>query len=149
MIAKFEKWSDNCWIKVQYIFDVNQAIKSGNFSNDLWKLDPGPISHSRWFTYENRILILYMSVENTSDALKAIEAFILKSYTPVSFEIKYSKYIMDGIYRNKLIIAWRSKKIIFDAIERNSFFALPQNLMMAMVFDKRGKIKNKLRLRRV
>lgn len=138
----------------RYLFDISQAIKSGNVPNDLSNRDPGPISHARWLTCANRILRLYVAVENPSYALIDIVTYILKSYMPVWFEIKCSKYITNGpihLYRaieTSRYLPGDLKKVVFSVIERNSFFAHPENLLMAMVFDDRKHIRE-LGLRRV
>ncbi|GBN83953.1 hypothetical protein AVEN_86484-1 [Araneus ventricosus] len=48
----------------QYLLDISYAIKSGSSPEDLSVREPGPLSHSRWFTTVNRVLRLYLSIEN-------------------------------------------------------------------------------------
>ena len=137
-----------------YLFDISQAIKTGIVPNDLANRDPGPISHSRWLTCANRVLRLYVSTENPSDSLKDIVTFILTSYMPIWFEIKCSKNIISGpvhVYRAIVTTRYLSedlKKVVFPVIERNAYFAHPENLLMAMIFDERKHIRE-LGLRRV
>src|SRR5215469_1904474 len=80
----------------KYLLDISKAIASGNCPEDLAKREPGPLSHSRWLTAANRALRLYISTPDPSDNLKTIVGFILKSYMPLWFEIKKSKYFTDG-----------------------------------------------------
>lgn len=138
----------------RYLFDVSQAIKCGTFPNDLANCDPGPISHARWLTCANRVLRLYVSVANPSDALISIVTFILKSYMPVWFKTKRDNNISDGpihVYQaieTSRYLSDELKAVIFPVIERNSFYAHPENLLIAMIFDERRHIRE-LGLRRV
>lgn len=110
---------------------------------DLSKRDPGPISHARWLTCANRVLRLYyVRVESSSDALKDLVTFILKSYMPVWFEIKCSKYNRNG-----------PRPICTEHLThvdtcRNAFCAHPENLLLSTICDERKHIRE-LGFRRV
>lgn len=125
----------------RYLFDASQAIKSDTFPNDLANCDPGPISHSRWLTCANRILRLYVSVMNPSNALITIVTFILKSYMPMWFKIKCDNRISNGpihVYwaiETSRYLSDELKAVVFPVIERNSFYAHPENILIAMLFD--------------
>ncbi len=138
----------------KYFLDICLAIKIGNSPNDLSHSNPGPISHSRWLTTASRVLRLYVSTESPSDELKVLVNFIMKSYMPVWFEIKVSKTFTDGpihLYRSIETSRYLSdnlKQVVDPVIERNAFFAHNENLLFAMIFDKRAHIRE-LGLRRV
>lgn len=138
----------------RYLLDISRAIKNAIIPMDLSKRDPGPISHARWLTCANRVLRLYVSVESSSDALKDLVTFILKSYMPVWFEIKCSKYITNGprhLYRaidTCRYLPDNQKQLVFSVIERNAFCAHPENLLLSMICDERKHIRE-LGLRRV
>ncbi|GBO20666.1 hypothetical protein AVEN_38548-1, partial [Araneus ventricosus] len=72
----------------QYVLDISYAVKSGSSPEDLSVHEPGPLSHSRWLTTANRILRLYLSIENPTDEHKILVSFIPKSYMPVWVHIK-------------------------------------------------------------
>ncbi|GBM46107.1 hypothetical protein AVEN_236125-1 [Araneus ventricosus] len=72
----------------QYLLDISYAVKSGSFPEDLSVCEPGPLSHSRRLTTANRVLRLYLSIENPTDEYRILVSFILKSYMPVWFHIK-------------------------------------------------------------
>ncbi|GBO18131.1 hypothetical protein AVEN_202600-1 [Araneus ventricosus] len=80
----------------QYLLGISNAITLGHCPEDLTNWDPGPLSHSRWLTAANRVLRLHTSSSDPSGNLKEIAGFILKSYMPVWFAIKKSKYFIDG-----------------------------------------------------
>lgn len=138
----------------RYLLDASHAIKTGTFSNDLSHCDPGPISHARWLTCANRILRLYVSDVNPSNALISIVTFILKSYMPVWFKIKFDYQISNGpihVYRaieTSRYLTNELKAVVFPVIERNAFYAHPENILIAMLFDERRHIRE-LGLRRV
>lgn len=116
----------------QYLFDISTAIKSGNCPEDLSIRDPGPLSHARWLTAANRVLRLYASVITPSDEHKLLVSFILKSYMPVWFNIKKSKYFTDGpkhvfqAIETSRFLPENLLEVVDPVIERNSFFAHPK-----------------------
>lgn len=77
----------------QYLLDICKAIASGE---DLSRRDPGPLSHSRWLTLANRVLRLFIGVQNLQENLIEIAQFIMRSYVTVWFDIKVSKHFTDG-----------------------------------------------------
>ncbi|GBN07603.1 hypothetical protein AVEN_261002-1 [Araneus ventricosus] len=64
----------------QYLLDISYALKSGSSPKDLSVPEPGPLSHSRWLTTANRVLRLYLSIENPTYEPKILVSFILKTY---------------------------------------------------------------------
>lgn len=138
----------------QYLLDISLAIKSGTCTVDLAIREPGPISHSRWLTTANRVLRLYMSVESPSEEHLILVRFILKSYMPVWFKIKKTKYLTDGpkhvfdIIKSSRFLPENLIKVIDPVIERNAFFAHPENLLLSMIVDERAHIRE-LGLRRI
>ncbi|GBL75881.1 hypothetical protein AVEN_234226-1 [Araneus ventricosus] len=48
----------------QYRLDISYDIKLGRSPKDLSVRVPCPLSHSRWLTTVNRVLRLYLSIEN-------------------------------------------------------------------------------------
>lgn len=138
----------------QYLLDISMAIKSGNCKEDLAVRDPGPLSHSRWLTTANRTLRLYLSEESPTPELQEIVVFILKSYMPMWFSIKTSKYFTEGpklVYQSiqsSRYLPEDLRNIVDPVIERNGFFAHPEHLMLAMTQDNTKHIRD-LGLRRI
>lgn len=131
----------------QYLLLISSAIKLGNIPIDLAVREPGPLSHSRWLTTANRILRLYVSVKTPSNELKMLVSFILKSYMPVWFKIKKSKYLTDGpghifeVIKSTRFLPEKLLRVIDPVIERNAFFAHPENLLLRMMVDERKHIR--------
>ncbi|GBL86819.1 hypothetical protein AVEN_96051-1 [Araneus ventricosus] len=71
-----------------YLLEKSQAVILGNCSDELARLIPGTLSHSRWLTTANRVLRLYVSSPAPSLKLKQISEFVMKVYTPNWFNIK-------------------------------------------------------------
>nr|CAH7731779.1 unnamed protein product [Callosobruchus chinensis] len=108
-----------------------QSIKNGNCPKILLERNPGKLAHSRWVTTANRVLRLYASTENPSENLKVITDFIMKLYAPMWFRIKTKPLLQHEAVRN----------ITDEIIERNSYFAQPENVLLAMLTDPREHIR--------
>ncbi|GBN51808.1 hypothetical protein AVEN_207568-1 [Araneus ventricosus] len=119
------------------------AIKSGSGKEDLAVRNPGSLSHSRWLTAANRTHRLHLSEESPTPELQEIVVFILKSYAPMWFSIKASKYFTEGpklVYQSiqsSRYLPDDLRNIVYPVIERNGFFAHPEHLMLAMIQDNR------------
>lgn len=131
----------------QYLLDICNAVKSGVCPEDLSRRDPGPLSHSRWLTLANRVLQLFIGVQNPQEKLVEIVQFIMRSYMPVWFDIKVSKHFTDGpkhVFKANQTTRYLSEdltKIINTVIERNAYFAHPESLMLSMIIDERKHIR--------
>lgn len=131
----------------QYLLYISKAIQSGHCSEDLSICDPGPLSHSRWLTTANRVLRLYISMKSPSENMIQIVTFILKSYMPMWFTIKLSKSFTDGpkhvfqTIQTTRYLPEEVLQVINPVIQRNAYFAHPENLLLAMVIDKRNHIR--------
>ncbi|GBP27482.1 hypothetical protein EVAR_14303_1 [Eumeta japonica] len=125
----------------KYLYKIVEAVSIGTFSNDLANKSPGKMSHARWLTRANRILRLYASVETPSENLITLATYIVRVYAPVWFAIKTHSSCKDGPrHLFKLIELTRylptTLKNIFDPIiQRNAYFAHPENLLLVMLTD--------------
>ena len=138
----------------EYLYKIHTAIRSGECSAALAANSPGKLSHSRWLTAANRILRLYVSSVNPSQNLLWISHFIMKVYAPMWFAIKCkssfengAKHIFDTIRLSREFPS-EVKDIIDPIIKRNSYFAHPENMLVAMLYDERIHIRE-LSLRRI
>ena len=138
----------------KYLLEICQAISSGICSPDLAKRNPGKLCHSRWLTTANRILRLYIGSENPSEELYILTEYVMKVYAPVWFNIKLKPSCVHGSQH-----LWRLIKlsrylpqhlldIIDPVIQRNGYFAAPENLLLGLLTDKRKNIRE-LALRRI
>lgn len=125
----------------KYLYRIVKAVSTGIFPSDLAHKSPGKMSHARWLTRANRILRLYVSVDTASANLITLATYIVKVYAPVWFSIKTRPNYMDGSrHLFKLIeltryLSTTLKAVIDPVIQRNSYFAHPENLLLAMMTD--------------
>ncbi|GBN96416.1 hypothetical protein AVEN_10920-1 [Araneus ventricosus] len=100
--------------------------------------------HARWPTRANRILRLYVSVESPSENLVILASNVVKVYAPACFPIKIRPYCKDrGRHLLKLIryLPTELKAKIDLVIQRNIYFAHPENLLIAMLTDSEPHIR--------
>ena len=112
------------------------------------------MSHARWLTTANRILRLYVATSNPHGPLILLAEFVMKVYARVWFCIKtkpsckygglhvwetinFSRYLDDSL-----------RQIIDPVIQRNAFFAHPENMLLCMLVDD-GRHVRELGLRRI
>lgn len=125
----------------KYLYKIVQAVSTGTFPNDLANKSPGKMSHARWLTRANRILRLYISVKTPSENLITLATYIVRVYAPIWFAIKTHPSCKDGPrHLFKLIELTRYlpttlKNIVDPVIQRNAYFAHPENLLLAMLTD--------------
>ena len=131
----------------KYLYEMHKSISTGVCSNALVHKNPGKLAHSRWLTTANRILRLYVGTEAPSQTLVTLVQFIMKVYAPAWFLIKFqsaSEYGTINLFRT--IEMMRSlapdiQEIVKPTIQRNAFYAHPENILLAMVCDERPHIR--------
>lgn len=137
----------------QYFYDICQAVINGVCTESLAMREPGKIVHSRWLTTANRILRLYVSTIDPPNNIIILVTYILKVYAPIWFMIKIHPSIFWGAkHVHQQIILSRylpddTKLIIDPVIQRNSYFAHPECLLLAMLADSREHIRKLAYLR--
>lgn len=138
----------------QYLNDICLAVKSGHCDEALSNREPGRLVMSRWITLANRVLRLYVSTEEPCDALKIVAEFIMKVYAPMWFTIKSKPSCKDGakhlwltIHKSRYL-SEPMRAIVDRVIQHNSYFAHPENLILAMLTDDRQHVRE-LGLRRI
>ena len=112
-----------------------------------WRL--GPLCHSRWLTLAVRTLALYCKTLEPSEKLLTIVKFILFVYAPTWFDIKYHEHWQNGP-KNLFNMMVRTRDmpadirvIVEPVIQRNAFFALPDNLLAGMLADNDKAVREK------
>jgi hypothetical protein len=138
----------------RYLYEITQAVSTGDCSRDLSLRNPGALNHSRWLTTANRLLRLYVGSENPSDTLVTIVTFIVRVYAVTWFNIKQKPSCKDGarhvfmMIKNSRYLTDELKAIVDPVIQRNSYFAHPENLLLSMMTDEQPSIRE-LALRRI
>lgn len=138
----------------KYLWDICQAVTTGVCSESLAQRNPGKLSHSRWLTAANRILRLYVSSNDVTRNLQILSEYIVKVYAPVWFHIKLKPSCVDGPRHLLNMIKWSKNfdkdvlEIINPVIQRNGFYAHPENILISMVTDE-SKLIRELGYRRL
>ncbi|XP_031327610.1 uncharacterized protein LOC116158889 [Photinus pyralis] len=138
----------------KYLYEVCISITQGLIPPDLANKQPGKLAHSRWLTCANRILRLYVGTAKPSQSLVELAEFVIKVYAPTWFDIKlmpscrYGPQHILNMIKRCAYLEDDKKAIVFRTIQRNSFFAHSENVLLAMLQDERGHIQE-LALRRI
>ena len=125
----------------KYLYDIVRAVETGHVSEKFANLRPGKMAHSRWLKTANRIMRLYVSVEDPSETLKTFANFISTVYAPGWFIIKMNPEAIRGPENLHKILQLCGEipenvlTIIKPVVQRNAYFAHPENILIAMVSD--------------
>ncbi|GBN14480.1 hypothetical protein AVEN_123392-1, partial [Araneus ventricosus] len=130
----------------QYLLDISNAITLGHCPEDL-QIGPWSFVPFQKATVANRVLRFYISSSNPSGNLKEIVGFILKSYMPVWFVMKKSKYFTDGpkhvfqVIQTSWYLSDELLQVVDPVIQRNASFPHTENVLLAMLVDEREHIR--------
>ena len=136
------------------LLEIHCIISKGIVDHPVFHRDPGALCHSLWLTTANRILRPYVTMSNPSENLLLLTEFVMKVYTLMWFDIKInpsaihaSKHLHRTIEKVR-VLSPRVQQIVLLVIQRNGYYAYPENILLAMVYDKNKDIRE-LGLRRV
>ena len=125
-----------------YAYKICRSVISGEVSQDISLLEVGPVVHSRWLTLACRILRYYVSKESPSDNLVLLAKFCIHVYFPSWFDIKKHAKFTNGatnflnmVHRINNFYHKEVRDIAFKSLQRNAFFAHPENVLVAMLGD--------------
>ncbi len=79
-----------------YLFEMCQAVESGECPASLKNRSPGKMAHARWLTTANRILRLYVASPKLSKNLVTLVTFVMRVYAPMWFNIKKESSVIHG-----------------------------------------------------
>ena len=121
----------------------------GDVDANLQMLEVAELCHSRWLILACTIPRFYVSVSDPSESLQTMAQFCIKVYFPSWFDIKRNATISDGSvhYFNMITrIATFPQKTVrsigVDTLQRNSFFAHPENALLSMLSDTNSDVRN-------
>ena len=130
-----------------YLFQIAQAVSDGVCPVQVANLKPGHIHHARWLTKASRLLRLYVTKEHPSQNLKVLATYIMRVYIPLYFTIKYQSSCAYGSVNFFKFILYSQylpanlSKIVNKVLQDNAYFAHPENILFAMLFDQRPNIR--------
>jgi hypothetical protein len=131
----------------KYWYDMCRAIAIGYVDDTIANKEPGTMVHSRWLTTTNRILLLYVSTESPPKELVILTDYILRVYASVWFHIKLEPQCYKGAKHLWLMLKLPRflpddvRSEVDKCIQKNAFFAHPENVLLAMVVDERKEIR--------
>ena len=133
--------TENLSTDQRYLLKMYNAVKEGVLDESLSSSDPGNLSHARWLTSANRFLRLYVATPNPSENLTKIINYIMKCYVPTWFSIKAEESIFKGskhlfgLIQRCQNVDSETKEIVRPVIQRNSFFAHSECVLLSMLND--------------
>lgn len=144
---KHDMTSDKLSTDQQYLYEITEAISNGVVSESLALRKPGKLHNSRWLTLANNVLRVYVGTEKPSTNLVDIVTYILKVYVPSWFKIKMNHEIVNGpenllyVIRASRYLKKEYRDEVDASIQRNAFFAHPENILLAMLHDNQKSIR--------
>ena len=138
----------------KYMFDICRIVSVGECPPGFGDGSPGMLNHARWVTTANRILRLYIASDSPSQTLKEMTNYVVKVYAPSWFTIKCNPKLKDGANNLWKMIQFSSymqdkhKKVVYNCLQNNGYFAHPENVIVAMLTDSRKTIRQ-LAIRRI
>ena len=131
---------DNLSTDQFYAYRICWSVISGDVDEYLKLLEVGPLYHARWLTLACRILRLYVLKKKPSKTFSLLANFCINVYFPSWFETKFKNSISYGAVNfyemARRVIKFPDsgiRKTVFKTLERNSFFAHPENVLLCML----------------
>ena len=127
----------------RYLYDICLAVQTGHVSDNLASKNPATLNHARWLTLANRLLRLrvYVSSVDPTYILLRLISFIVNHYAPNWFFIKAHPKCTDDPknFFHQILLTSRlsreDREIVEPVLQRNAFFAHPENLLLTMLTD--------------
>lgn len=130
-----------------YLWRIAKMVESGIIDDDLCALCPGKIHNARWMTTAARLLREYCSNPRPSRNLKLLARYIMLVYVPIWFQSKFeSRWYHGPKHLFELVQRTRTHaNEVFPTVKKyvtyNSFFAHPENMLLAMIADRDKNIR--------
>jgi hypothetical protein len=131
----------------RYLYEICVAVQNAHVPASLARRNPGKLHHARWLTLANRLLRLYVSTTAPNQQLLRLISFILNMYAPCWFHIRTHQFAINGAMNvlYQVNLAAKLPKADFEVIkpvlQRNSYFAHPENILIAMLGDSNKKMR--------
>ena len=131
------------------VYHLGHSLQSGIVPDKIASATIGPLLHARWLTTVARILRKALSTRRPTKTFSRICFFIVNVYLPSWFHIKNKPHCQSGALHlfNMLQLSReldsRMKDIMTKVLQENSYFAHPENIIIACLADSRVKIREK------
>lgn len=131
----------------KYLREMSMAVSTGVCPPDLANKKAGPLHNDRWLTRASRILREYVSNDAPSKNMTVMVKYIQQVYVPMHFNIRHrSSCAYGSVHFFNLIKATRYleqkyRNAIDETCKNNPYFAHPENIQLAMIFDENVDIR--------
>ena len=132
----------------QLAYQYSHAVQSGVMPDTLVNQTIGPLVKSRWITCGTRILCLYTRTRKPSKAMKRLVKVALSLYFPGWFKFRHHSHIQDGSKNFYYLVELTQdlpdaadRETAQKVLQRNSFWAHPENLVVSMMGDKDKEVR--------
>jgi hypothetical protein len=155
-----EELSDDQRLLMEYMF----GVASGTIEKKYLHRKPGPLNLSRWLTTATRILMLYTRTEDPSPTLTALVTFIVQSYAPTWFLVRFHNNfvrgpailfdMMKGVEKVQATIISSTQStagpseggyqeenitdIVKKVLKRNAFCCTGENFLASLLYSKKA-----------
>lgn len=125
----------------ELLYRLARSVQRGSVPVMTAKRKIGELNHARWLTLGSRLLRLYMSTETPSAELRQLVEFLLLHYIPMWFSIRQHSSCVFGsknFFRSVELLRQLPEEIqdiVRPVMQRNGFWAHPEQLLLAMVAD--------------
>lgn len=145
----------------KYLLEAAQAVSIGCAPRGFGRRSPGKLNKARWLTKANRILRLYMRIDNPSIELQNAVNYLQSVFIPTWFRIKMEPKFCHGSRHFFNIIKFTKslhQRAVIEAVEGcltyNFYYAFSEQIIIAMVTDPDPEIRvlgfeNIKRIRRI
>ena len=125
----------------EYLYTICTVIATKTIPDGFQNRKCGPLNHARWVTMACRICRLYIGSVNPSCELEMLVNFIVTNYALNWFDIKCHSDIFSGpkLFHRSIVrlrnVAQDNQEILRPVLQRNSYFAHPENIVLSMLSD--------------
>ena len=130
----------------KYGYQIVTAIRNGAIPDDLGKMEIGPLCHSRWLTFANRVLRLYVSKHGlkgkAAKDLKLLVEFIIGVYYHMWFEAKVNHSFINGprlVLKQLQMIRLQDRKvqrIVAPYVASSAWFSHSESVLQTLLCSK-------------
>ena len=131
------------------LYYLSLLVQNGPHSEfvKFYSLIPGRVNCARWVTTGSNILKVYLGTSTPSPKLQLLVDIIINIYTPSLINIRQHFHISNGSkhfynlfeYSRNLFQKKYNERELFalvvNTLKRNGFYAHPENILIAMLFD--------------
>ena len=131
------------------LYKLGLVVQSGVVLPEVVSATIGPPLHARWLTTAARDLRVYISTRKPSKAFCEIVSLLVKFYIPNFFTVKEHSHCQQGalnlfnMIKLSRDLLTASRTTVERVLQDNSYWAHPENILIAMLGDDREVIRRR------